>query len=132
MRKGTHMGETIRDVMTPSPRTVESTATAADAARPMRDEDVGLVPVVESDRVTGTVMDGDIAVASPASPPGSSSRSIRVGRSTRRCGRRRSIECVGFRSSKRTESSSESTRKRTLRGVQRPDKTGDVVEEISK
>ncbi|HKB94434.1 MAG TPA: CBS domain-containing protein [Gaiellaceae bacterium] len=56
------MAETVRDAMTPSPRTVESTATATAAARVMRDEDVGLVPIVESDRVTGMVTDRDIAV----------------------------------------------------------------------
>lgn len=56
------MAETVRDVMTPGPRTVESTATATAAARVMRDEDVGLVPIVESDRVTGMVTDRDIAV----------------------------------------------------------------------
>jgi CBS domain-containing protein len=56
------MAETIRDVMTRSPRTIDSAASAVDAARLMRDEDVGLIPIVESDRLVGTVTDRDIAV----------------------------------------------------------------------
>ena len=56
------MAETIRDVMTGSPRTIDSAGSAVDAARLMRDEDVGLIPIVESDRVVGTVTDRDIAV----------------------------------------------------------------------
>jgi CBS domain-containing protein len=56
------MADTIRDVMTPDPRTIDSTGSAVDAARLMRDEDVGLIPIVESDRLVGTVTDRDIAV----------------------------------------------------------------------
>ena len=56
------MAETIRDVMTGSPRTIDSAGSAVDAARLMRDEDVGLIPIVESDRLVGTVTDRDIAV----------------------------------------------------------------------
>src|SRR5437588_11957883 len=56
------MAETIRDVMTGSPRTIDSAGSAVDAARLMRDEDVGLIPIVESDRLVGTVTDRNIAV----------------------------------------------------------------------
>src|SRR2546421_11841648 len=56
------MAETIRDVMTGSPRTIDSAGSAVDAARLMRDEDVGLAPIVEGDRLVGTVTDRDIAV----------------------------------------------------------------------
>jgi CBS domain-containing protein len=56
------MAETIRDLMTRSPRTVDTGSSAVDAARLMRDEDVGLIPIVESDRLVGTVTDRDIAV----------------------------------------------------------------------
>jgi CBS domain-containing protein len=56
------MGESIRDIMTPNPRSVESSASSVDAARIMRDEDVGIVPVVEGDRLVGTVTDRDIAI----------------------------------------------------------------------
>jgi CBS domain-containing protein len=56
------MAQTIRDLMTRSPRTVDTAGSAVDAARLMRDEDVGLIPIVESDRLVGTITDRDIAV----------------------------------------------------------------------
>src|ERR1700704_1917048 len=59
---GLLMTESIRDIMTPNPRSVESSASIVDAARIMRDEDVGIVPVVEGDRLVGTVTDRDIAI----------------------------------------------------------------------
>ena len=52
----------IRELMTENPKTVRSDATVAEAARVMRDGDVGLVPVVDSDRLVGTVTDRDIAI----------------------------------------------------------------------
>ena len=48
--------------MTESPRTVSSDATVVEAARVMRDDDFGLVPVVDGDRLVGTVTDRDIAI----------------------------------------------------------------------
>src|SRR3954453_4454981 len=56
------MAQSIREVMTADPRTVESGATVADAAREMRDGDVGSVVVVENGKVGGIVTDRDIAV----------------------------------------------------------------------
>lgn len=58
------MGEhhRIRELMTENPRTVSSDATVVEAARVMRDDDVGLVPVVDGDRLVGTVTDRDIAI----------------------------------------------------------------------
>jgi CBS domain-containing protein len=56
------MAETIRDVMTHNPRSLESSSSAVEAARVMRDVNVGLIPVVEGDRLIGTVTDRDIAV----------------------------------------------------------------------
>ena len=52
----------IRELMTENPKTVSSDATVVEAARVMRDGDVGLVPVVDSDRLVGTVTDRDIAI----------------------------------------------------------------------
>ena len=52
----------VRDAMTRDPRTVDSAVTVVEVARLMRDEDVGLIPIVESDRVVGAVTDRDIAV----------------------------------------------------------------------
>ena len=56
------MAETIRDVMTHNPSALPSSSSAVEAARVMRDEDVGLIPIVEGDRLIGTVTDLDIAV----------------------------------------------------------------------
>jgi len=56
------MAQMIRDLMTRGPRTIETAGSAVDAARMMRDEDVGLIPIVESDHLVGTVTDRDIAV----------------------------------------------------------------------
>jgi CBS domain-containing protein len=60
------MGNSIRDVMTPNPQSVESSSTIADAARLMRDNDVGSLPVVEDGKLTGVVTDRDIAVRAVA------------------------------------------------------------------
>ena len=56
----------VQDVMTPNPRTVELSDTIEDAARIMRDEDTGAVPVVEDDRVIGMVTDRDIVIRAVA------------------------------------------------------------------
>src|SRR3954471_23766068 len=60
--KGVAMGESIRDLMTSNPRSLESGSSAVEAARIMRDEDTGIVPIVEGDRLVGTVTDRDITV----------------------------------------------------------------------
>ena len=56
------MTKTAADIMTPSPRTIASSATVGEAAQVMRDEDVGSLPVVHQDRLVGVVTDRDIAV----------------------------------------------------------------------
>jgi len=52
----------IRDVMTPNPRTVSPDDSIQNAARIMRDEDTGAIPVVENGRPVGMVTDRDIVV----------------------------------------------------------------------
>ena len=56
----------IRDVMTPNPRTVSPQDSIQNAARIMRDEDTGAVPVVENGRPVGMVTDRDIVVRAVA------------------------------------------------------------------
>jgi CBS domain-containing protein len=56
------MGKKIREVMTSNPRTVEANASVIDAAKLMRDEDVGIVPIVEGDRLVATITDRDITI----------------------------------------------------------------------
>ena len=52
----------IREAMTPNPTTVEPGTSAQDAARLMKSEDVGSLPIVEGDRLVGMISDRDLAV----------------------------------------------------------------------
>jgi CBS domain-containing protein len=56
------MADTIRDVMSGDPKTVEASATIQDAAQVMDKQDVGAVLVLEDGEVQGIVTDRDIAV----------------------------------------------------------------------
>jgi CBS domain-containing protein len=56
------MGKSIRDAMTPNPRTIAKDATVVEAARIMRDEDTGIVPIIDGDQIVGTITDRDIAI----------------------------------------------------------------------
>jgi CBS domain-containing protein len=56
------MSQSIREIMTADPRTVERGATVADAARAMSQDDVGAVLVVDEGRVAGILTDRDIVV----------------------------------------------------------------------
>src|SRR5579884_523122 len=59
---GEHVMTAVNDIMTREPRTVREATSVVEAARVMRDEDVGSVPVVEGDRLVGMVTDRDIAL----------------------------------------------------------------------
>jgi CBS domain-containing protein len=56
----------IRDVMTSNPRCVTPEDSIQNAARIMRDEDTGVVPVVENGRAVGVITDRDIVVRAVA------------------------------------------------------------------
>jgi CBS domain-containing protein len=56
------MGQSIRDLMTENPCSIDADKSVAYAAKMMRDEDVGLAPIVEGDKLIGTLTDRDIAV----------------------------------------------------------------------
>ncbi len=56
------MGKEVKDAMTSNPCTIDADQTVAYAAKMMRDEDVGIAPVVEGERLVGTLTDRDIAV----------------------------------------------------------------------
>jgi CBS domain-containing protein len=71
------MAESIRDVMTSNPRSLESGSSAVEAARLMRDEDVGIVPIVEGKKLVGTVTDRDIVTRVVAE--GKTPESVTVG-----------------------------------------------------
>jgi CBS domain-containing protein len=52
----------VRDLMTDKPRAIDAEKPVSHAAKMMRDEDVGLAPIVEGDRLVGTLTDRDIAI----------------------------------------------------------------------
>ncbi|MBV8519924.1 MAG: CBS domain-containing protein [Acidobacteria bacterium] len=52
----------VRDVMTPNPECVSEKDSIRDVARIMRDEDTGVVPVVDGKKVIGLITDRDIVV----------------------------------------------------------------------
>jgi CBS domain-containing protein len=56
------MGQSIKDVMSANPCTIDADKSVAYAAKMMRDEDVGLAPVVEGDKLIGMLTDRDIAI----------------------------------------------------------------------
>jgi CBS domain-containing protein len=56
------MGKSVQDVMTSNPTSIDAGSSVVEAARIMKQEDVGIVPIVEGGRLVGTVTDRDIAV----------------------------------------------------------------------
>lgn len=56
------MGKSIRDVMSSNPCAIDADKPVAHAAKMMKQEDVGLAPVVEGDRLVGTLTDRDIVL----------------------------------------------------------------------
>jgi CBS domain-containing protein len=60
------MARTVEEIMTHDPRTVDADASVVDAAREMRDGDVGDVIVTRGGRVSGIVTDRDIAIRAVA------------------------------------------------------------------
>ena len=62
------MAKSVRELMTANPCAIEADKSVAHAAKMMKDEDededvdVGLAPIVEGDRLIGTVTDRDIAI----------------------------------------------------------------------
>ena len=56
------MAKSIRDAMTTNPRHVETATPVAEAAKLLKSENVGSLPVTEGDRLVGMVTDRDIVV----------------------------------------------------------------------
>ena len=57
------MSGNIRELMTEEPHALASGATVMEAARLMRDEDMGIVPVVDGDKLVGLVTERDFVRA---------------------------------------------------------------------
>lgn len=60
------MGQSIRDVMTASPHTVQASASLQDAAREMKSDDIGAVLVEDNGSLAGILTDRDIVVSAIA------------------------------------------------------------------
>jgi CBS domain-containing protein len=60
------MSTKVREVMSQRPRCVSPETSVLEAAEVMDQEDIGSVPVLENDRLTGIVTDRDIAVRAVA------------------------------------------------------------------
>ena len=56
------MSQIIKDVMTSNPCSIDAEKSVAYAAKMMREEDVGLAPIVEGDKLIGMLTDRDIAI----------------------------------------------------------------------
>jgi CBS domain-containing protein len=60
------MARSVSDAMTPDVSTVAPMATVLEAAKMMRDQDIGALPVVEDGHLIGMVTDRDIVVGAIA------------------------------------------------------------------
>ena len=72
-------GTKVREVMTDNPRCVTPETPVSEAARLMRSEDVGSLPILEGKKVTGVITDRDIvirAVAEEKDPRGMPVREV--------------------------------------------------------
>jgi CBS domain-containing protein len=56
------MGKSVQDVMTSNPCTIDADKPVAYAAKMMKQENVGIAPIVEGNRLVGTLTDRDIVV----------------------------------------------------------------------
>jgi CBS domain-containing protein len=77
------MANTIRDLMTSNPTTIEPDRTVVDAAKLMRDENAGLIPVVEGQKLIATITDRDITIRVVAEGKDATSTNVRDVASTR-------------------------------------------------
>ena len=71
------MGKNVKDAMTSSPATATPSQSLAEAARLMKEQDVGSVPVVDGSRLVGVLTDRDIVVRAVAE--GGDPRTVQVG-----------------------------------------------------
>jgi CBS domain-containing protein len=65
-RREACMAQSIRDVMTPNPVSIPATSSVAEAARAMRDANIGDVIVTKNNQICGILTDRDIVVRAVA------------------------------------------------------------------
>jgi CBS domain-containing protein len=65
------MAKSVRDTMTADPRSIGASASVVEAARVMRDEHIGSLPITDDEKLVGMITDRDITtrvVAEGADP----------------------------------------------------------------
>jgi CBS domain-containing protein len=70
-RRGGTMAKSVRDAMTENPRSIDQSASVVEAARLMREEHIGSLPITDGERLVGMITDRDITtrvVAEAADP----------------------------------------------------------------
>jgi len=67
------MAQSVRDAMTENPRSIGASASVVEAARLMREADVGSLPIVDDEKLVGMITDRDITtmVVAEGADPGS-------------------------------------------------------------
>ena len=71
------MAKSVRESMSSNPCSIDADKPVAYAAKMMKDEDVGFAPIVEGDRLIGTVTDRDIVLRVVAEGKDPASVSVR-------------------------------------------------------
>jgi len=54
------MTETVRDAMTKDPRSIGASTSVVEAARLMREDDIGSLPITDDEKLVGMITDRDI------------------------------------------------------------------------
>jgi CBS domain-containing protein len=70
-RRGDTMAKNVRDAMTEDPRSIGASASVVEAARLMREEHIGSLPITADEQLVGMITDRDITtrvVAEAADP----------------------------------------------------------------
>src|SRR2546429_9559223 len=70
-RRGGTMAKSVRDAMTEDPRSIGQSASVVEAARLMREEHIGSLPISDDEKLVGMIADRDITtrvVAEAADP----------------------------------------------------------------
>jgi CBS domain-containing protein len=70
-RRGGTMAKSVRETMTENPHSIGASASVVEAARLMREEHIGALPITDDEQLVGMITDRDIAtrvVAAAADP----------------------------------------------------------------
>src|SRR5690349_12990028 len=59
-RRGGTMAKSVRDAMTEDPRSIGASASVIEAARLMREEHIGSLPITDDEQLVGMITDRDI------------------------------------------------------------------------